>query len=394
MKRTQTRIGYALLLATLLGALALAGCGGGSGSSTSSSGSSTESPAEGSVSKADLAKYEAELAKLWKGTYTAPQGPSFKPPSGKNIWVISTGQSIETAQNASAAMEEAGEKLGWSVHVFDGKFESSRELSGIQQAIAAKADGIVLLYIDCAPVKAGLEQAKAAGIAVAGIESKDCEPSLETNVKFAQNQSWEEWSRGWGRGMMTWVIAKTHGEAKVIVAEETDLAVTREVNVGWEEQVKKCPTCEIVANTEFVGAEFGPPLQQKVEQALNSTPEANGFIPAYDAVMTSGGAAAAIRASGRLPEMAVMGGEGSVPGIEQIYDESGMKACIGIPTAQTGWEAIAVLARAFAGMNPGDGNSGVGWQICEKGHNLPPKGETFQPPLEYVPVYEEMWGLK
>ncbi|MBS1843024.1 MAG: substrate-binding domain-containing protein [Actinobacteria bacterium] len=390
MKGIRMRIGLALMLVTLLAALVLAGCGGSSGGGSSSS---TESAA-GGVSKADLAKYEQELAKLWKGTYTEPQGPAFKPPSGKNVWVISTGQSIETAQNASAAMEEAGGKLGWSVHVFDGKFESSRELSGIQQAIAAGAEGIVLLYIDCAPVKAGLEQAKAAGIAVAGIESKDCNPSLETNVKFAQNQSWEEWSRGWGRGMMAWVIAKTHGEAKVIVAEETDLAVTREVNVGWEEQVKKCPTCEIVANTKFVGTEFGPPLQQKIEQALNSNPDANGFIPAYDAVMTSGGAAAAIRASGRLPEMAVMGGEGSVPGIEQIYDESGMKACIGIPTAQTGWEAIAVLARAFAGLKPGDGNSGVGWQICEKGHNLPPKGETYQPPLNYVPVYEKMWGLK
>jgi ribose transport system substrate-binding protein len=377
--------------AVVLGAL-LAACGGSSGTDSGSGGASGSSG--GSVSKADLARYESELAKLWTGTYTEPQGPSFKPPSGKSVWIIANSMSVETDQAAVAAMEEAGEDLGWSVSVFDAKFESNRELAGVEQAISAGADGIVLLYDDCAPIKAGLMQAKAAGIAVAGIESKDCTPSLETNVKFAHDQSFEEWVEGWGRGAAAWVIAKTKGEAKIITAEQTDLEVTRLTYVGWKEQVEKCPTCEIAEDVKFVGTEFGPPLQQKIEQALNTHPDANGFIPAYDAVLTSGGGAAALRASGRLSEIAVMGGEGSVPGIEQIYDGTGMQACIGIPTAQTGWEAMAVLARAFTGRDPGEGNSGVGWQICEKGHNLPPKGQSYQAPVDYVAAYEKMWQLK
>lgn len=380
--------GRAVVAAAIVIALsvALVACG--------NSGSGGSGTAEGTVSSTDLAKYEKELAKYLTGTYTEPEGVPVKPPPNKDVWVISTGQSIETAQNASKAMEEAGGKLGWNVTIFDGKFESNRELSGIQQAIAGGAEGIVLLYVDCAPVKAGLVQAKDAGIEVVGIESKDCSPSLETNVKFAGDLSFEEWERGWGRSQMAWAIAKTKGETRAIVTEETDLAVTRYQGEGWKEQIEKCPTCEIVANAHFVGTEFGPPLQQKIEQALNSNPDANAFVATYDAVMTSGGGAAALRASGRLPEIASMGGEGSKQGIEMIYNESGLDACDGIPTAQTGYEAIAVLARAFGGKDPGAGNSGIGWQICEKGHNLPPKGESYQPPVDYVGAYEKMWGLK
>ena len=39
-------------------------------------------------------------------------------------------------------MEEAGRTLDWDVTVFDGKFESNRQLSGIEQALADKADGM------------------------------------------------------------------------------------------------------------------------------------------------------------------------------------------------------------------------------------------------------------
>lgn len=376
------------LAGVILAALCLAACG------SSSSGTGSASSSSGSVSESDLKRYESELEKLYKGTYTKPVGGPVKPPPGKDVWVVSTGQSIETAQDASKGMEEAGKKLGWKVTVFDGKFESSREITGIEQAIASGAEGIVLLYVDCAPVKSALQQAKAAGVVVVGIESQDCDPSLEYEQKFAGGIGYIAWEHGWGAAQAAWVIAETKGEAKTIVVPETDLAVTRAGAEGWTEQFDKCPTCEIVDSIEFVGTEFGPPLQQKIEQALNKHPEANSFIPAYDAVMTGGGAAAALRASGRLSELKVMGGEGSVPGIELIYNESGSDACVGIPTAWNGYEAMMVLARAFAGQDPNKGNSGIGWQVCNREHNLPPKGEGYQPPIDYVAAYEELWGLK
>jgi ribose transport system substrate-binding protein len=348
------------------------------------------------ASGADVARYERELEALYKGTYQQPSGGPVEPPNGKNIWVISTGQSIEAAINASVAMEEAGATLGWDVEVFDGRFDSNRQISGIEQAVADGADGIVLIYVDCPPVRSALQQAEDAGVVIVGIQSQECEPALEDHViRYAEHRDFVEYlSHGFGGTQAKWVIAKTKGEAKTIVTAQTDLYSTRVTyDPGVTEAFAECETCEIVDTVEFVGSEFGPPLQQKIEQSLNQHPEANSFIAAYDAVMTGGGGAAALRASGRLDELEVMGGEGSKPGIELIYDRAGMEACTGTPTGWEGYAAMMSLARIFAGQDPERGDSGIGEQVCDLEHNLPLRGEGYRAPIDYVAEYRELWGF-
>lgn len=383
--RTEARRALALGGLAILAALVLTACGKGEDGGTGAPASS-----------ADVARYERQLDALYKGTYEEPSGGPVAPPPGKKVWVISTGQTIETAVNAAAAMEAAGRTLGWEVTVFDGRFDSARQISGIEAALTAGADGIVLLYVDCAPVKAGLQQARAAGVAVVGIESKDCEPALEDHVvRYAGDQDFVTWvSHGFGGTQARWVIAKTRGEAKTIVSVQTDLYTTAVTyDPGITDEFAGCGSCEIVDTIEFVGDEFGPPLQQKIEQSLNQHPEANSFIAAYDAVLTGGGAAA-LRASGRLEQIESMGGEGSKPGIELIYDQAGMDACSGIPTAWEGYAAMMGLARVFAGQDPERGDSGIGTQACDAEHNLPPKGESYRAPIDFVAAYERLWGVR
>lgn len=378
------RIAATLALATLAAAL-FAACG-----------SSEDEGTGGQASGADVARYQRELSALYDGTYQEPSGGPVKPPGGKNVWVISTGQSIEAAINAAAAMEEAGETLGWEVNVFDGRFDSNRQISGIEQALTDGADGIVLIYVDCPPIRSALQQARAAGVVVVGIQSLECEPALEDHViRYADDRDFVTYlSHGFGGTQAKWVIAKTKGEAKTIVTAQTDLYSTRVTyDPGITEEFARCETCEIVDTVEFVGSEFGPPLQQKIEQSLNQHPEANSFIAAYDAVMTGGGGAAALRASGRLDEIEVMGGEGSKPGIELIYDRAGMDACTGTPTGWEGYEAMMSLARIFAGEDPEQGDSGIGEQVCDVDHNLPPRGEGYRAPVDYVAAYRDLWGI-
>lgn len=370
-------------------AMFLAACGDDEGSGGGADG--------GKASGSDVAQYERELAALYEGTYEEPSGGPVKPPKGKNVWVISTGQTIEAAVNASAAMEEAGQTLGWDVTVFDGRFDSNRQISGIEQALADGADGIVLIYVDCPPVRAALQRAEAAGVVVVGIQSQECEPALENHViRYGRHRDFVTYlSHGFGGTQAKWVIAKTKGEAKTIVTAQTDLYSTRVTHdPGITDVFARCETCEIVDTVEFVGSEFGPPLQQKIEQSLNQHPEANSFIAAYDAVMTGGGGAAALRASGRLDEIEVMGGEGSKPGIELIYDRAGMEACTGTPTGWEGYEAMMSLARIFAGQDPERGDSGIGEQVCDLDHNLPPRGEGYRAPIDYVAAYHELWGVR
>ncbi|HSK50614.1 MAG TPA: substrate-binding domain-containing protein [Solirubrobacterales bacterium] len=386
MSAKQVKRLVAIVGVAVLAAMVLVACG------DSDNGGTSEKASDDAV-----AKYEQQLQEVYEGTYEEPSGGPVKPPPGKNVWIISTGQEIETAQNASAAMEAAGEDLDWDVTLFDGKFESSRQITGIEQALADGADGLVLLYVDCDPVKSAIQKAVDDGVAVVGIESKDCDPSLEDHVvKYAGDEAFDDWvAHGFGGTQAKWVIAKTKGQAKTIVTVQTDLYTTAVTyDPGITDEFAKCETCEIVDTIEFVGTEFGPPLQQKIEQSLNQNPDANSFIGAYDAVLTGGGGAAALRASGRLDQIESMGGEGSVPGIELIYDQAGMDACSGIPTAWEGYGAIMGLARVFAGQDPDKGNSGIGAQACDIDHNLPPKGESYEAPIDFVAAYNRLWGVE
>ena len=355
-------------------------------------GSDSDSESSGSSSGDATNKYQERLDELYKGTQAEPTGDDFKPPSGKNVWVISTGQNIETSQRATAAQEKAGEALGWKVTVFDGKFDSARELTGIQQAIAAKADGIIMLYIDCAPVKSGLQQAKDAGIPIVAIEGMDCKPGIfDHKILYAGDMEYTEWIQEWGASQAAWVIAKTNGQAKTVINIETDLTATALQEPGIRSEFAKCPTCEIVGNAAFFGADFGPPLQEKISQQFIKNPDANSFIAAYDASLTSGGAQA-LKATGRLSEIKVMGGEGSIPGIKLIRSGKGMDACSGLDTGTEGWASMDSMGRLFANLDPSNTNSGIGFQVCDKDHNLPPEGEAYTPPVDYESAYLKKWG--
>lgn len=378
-----------LLVSLITVSLGLVACG--SSDSTQTGGTSGKE-----TNRSEAIDYHKQLEQAYEGTYELPTGGPVNPPKGKNIWVVSVGQSVEATQIDTAAMREASGALGWTVHVFDGEFEPSRYLTGVEQAIAAKADGIILLVVDCKLVKSGVEQAVAAGIPVVGAQAQDCKPGLFTyNLEFAGNADYREWlADDFGGIQAKWLVGKTNGQAKTIVTEETDADAAIVTYEGIVDVYDECPGCEIVDTVTFVGTEFGPPLQEKIEQSLIQHPEANSFIAAYDAVMTGGGGAAALRGSGRLNEILAMGGEGSAPAIDLIYQESGLDACSGLSLDWEGYGSIMGLARIFAGQDPYRGNSGLGAQACDREHNLPAKGETYQPPFDFRTAYRKLWGLE
>ncbi len=363
------------------------------GAACGSSDTAQQSPSGGDVSAEDLARYQDRVDELFVGTYKNPSGPAIEPPPDKNIWAVMSGMSTEGSQNAVAGITAATESLGWDLTVFDGQFDTTRAQQGIEQALAAGADGIIVAYLDCAPIKNALEAATGRGVPTIAIEGTDCDPTVFTHdVLFVDDQTYSEFARGWGGAQADWVIAKTGGEARTIINTQTDLQSIINDFEGVRDVFAECPTCEIVGDAEFIGPDFGPPLQQKISQAFIEYPTANSFIAAYDAVFSSGGTNA-IRASGRADELAIMGGEGSAAVIQLIRDGF-VGACIGLPTAYEGYGAVDSMARLFLGRDPDESNTGIGLQLCDIDHNLPPEGEGYQAPIDYVAEYESLWGLR
>ena len=343
---------------------------------------------------ADVSRYQKTLDDWYKGTYKEPAGPAVEAPEHKDIWLVSVGLGIEYSVRVSDAAKQAAQDLGWNVHVFDAKFDPNQMLTGVQQAVVAGADGIIVQAIDCATIKNAAQQAADADIPVVGIESADCDPSLYAHVVgYSGKSSFQDWVRDWGKAQAAWVIAKTDGQAKVVLNTGTDTETTRLAGAGNRAELEACSTCEILDDATWVAADLGPKLQEKIQQTMVKHPDANAFIPSYDAIMTQSGGAQALAATGRLAQLTVAGGEGSTAGIEQIHDGKGMQMCAGQSGEWETYSAFDALVRLFLDRDPAEVDSGNGLQVCDEDHNLPPKGEPYTPPVDFVSAYDQMWGV-
>jgi len=85
----------------------------------------------------------------------------------------------------------------------------------------------------------------------------------------------------------------------------------------------------------------------------------------------------------------VMGGEGFAPELDLLRTGKGVNAVNIVASDWTGWAAIDTLNSLFLGKPPAD--SGLGWQLADKDHNLPASG-PFVPAIDFKSAYKQAWG--
>lgn len=374
--------------------LALAACGGAAGG------------AAGPIEAADSGRAYAEgvptLDELYKSTEGSPpaSGPKIQP--GKNIIVVSCGQ---TAQGCSGPANEIGavaELVGWNHKIIDGALNTNGGwAAGVRQAIAAKPDAIVV-GMGCADVKQPLLEAKAAGIPVVGMYSLDCSDpkndggpsqSLFTEVQYTDEASstgqfWKEW----GRIQAAYVVNATGGAAKVLRSnyETVQGAYLKE---GQDEVLAKCPSCDVVGEVGWNAADSnaGGPLEQKFRTLLVQHPEANAAMLNWDAIATSSGLSKAIKDSGRADSMVAVAGFGYTAALQLIESKGGLTADLGNDGKWAAWGAVDTLNRLFHGEPAVP--QGVGFRLIDKDHNMPPAGQDYSSPVDYRDVYLASWGV-
>src|SRR3954451_11911958 len=110
--RSLTRPRVAASAAALAALSLAAACSSSSSGGVTPTGNESSAPASGTPS-------DPQLAKVYKGTLSSPDTASRPGAKGKNIWIISGGQSSESSKVPVDAAEEAAKKLGWKVHVYD-----------------------------------------------------------------------------------------------------------------------------------------------------------------------------------------------------------------------------------------------------------------------------------
>jgi ribose transport system substrate-binding protein len=377
VKRTVT----AVLLVGLL-AVVTAGCGGGD-EAESDTGQSNSVPA-GFQESVDRALSEM-------GTFKQPPSTAPKHEPGKRIALISCGQAVADCATAMTGAEQAAAALGWKTTLFDSKGDPNAAGTGIRNAIAQKVDGIYIYFIDCTYIRGPLQEAKKAGIPIAAAQGVDCDetdpgadPLWDVRPIYVEG-GLLDWARAWNRIQAEYVITKKAGKAKTYLLGDDTTVASKESVKEWERVYEKCSGCTLYPE-EFPMSEFNVGLQKRTQQALLKHPDIDSVGVVYEAIVLSG-VASAVRASGRDLLLDVStGGEASMEILRQRPDSS---FGAGYTAEWESWACMDGLVRLFAGEKPV--NSGMGVQLFDADHNVPPSG-GWKAPIDFQAAYEKAWG--
>ncbi|MCU1674138.1 MAG: LigA protein [Frankiales bacterium] len=395
--RSLSRPRAARAAAVLAGALLATACASSSGGTTANPvGNTEEAPTTTTDSGADTAALEA----VYKGTLQSPDPAPRAAVKGKKVVIISSGQASISSSIPSNAAQAAAKALGWDVTIYDAQLNPANGVNLVRQAVSSGADGIVLDAIDCATVKAPLEEARKKGITVVPIYAYDCNDpfagqgdtslfSAPINYGPDAVKNLGAFAEKYGFAQAQAVIAATGGKAKVVFFNTDSTTVLHYTGKGFLDGMKTCAECKVVAKVEFTGLDLGPTLQQKASSVLLQHPEANAVKSPYTAA-TLLGIGPAVTQSGRASKLYVMGGEGFQPELDLLRNRQGVDAVMISPSDWTGWAAIDTMNSLFQGKAPAF--SGLGWQLVDREHNLPASGE-FQSSVDYKAIYKKAWGV-
>jgi ribose transport system substrate-binding protein len=362
----------------------------------------------GSTSSSVVEEAKAAVAKNREGTDRALPDSAPAPQAGMNVWVISCTEVAEGCAGPAAGVKAAGESIGWKVTVFDGKASPDTFAEGVRSAIADQADAVVLDGVDCVATKGALEEARQAGVKIYGIFSMDCddplggggEPLYDAQLLYEDGMRFQEYVEGpFVRSVADYAIAETEGKAKIIEFTEDDALITQHLNKGFEDRIKDCSGCEIVATVPFTQADFiTGALQGKAEAALLRAPEANVVFGLHDTAMILG-VSQAVAASGRNDDLLVLGLEGLSPNSGFVRDDKGQDFIAGSPAVWLGWAAVDGINRMLQGEPQVD--SGIGLQTLDRDGPLPKETTYYDgnidadgnPKQDYVAHYMKIWGI-
>jgi ribose transport system substrate-binding protein len=400
MTSTTGRGRRGLVAVVLLAGLA-ASCASGSEGTADEGPDGTDGPATtATVTDAPLAGEEAvaaateRLAPWIEGTMRPP--PDDGPPAAEDIeiYVVSCGQLLESCTILVDGVMEGAEEAGWDATLVDTALDFSAAGGAIRQAMAAGADGAIVVGVDCQHFAGALDEANAADFPVVVLNGFDCDVTSDgaEPARFSAQVDFTEGdedpvanARRFAAAKVDWGVIETGGDLQVINMIQDDLLASQLLGEGFADGVTTCSSCSVVDTITFSTSDLlDGTFPQKVAQAIVEHPEANAIHFPYAATISLGIAGLA-DAGGE--DLLVLGGEGSPSQYELLADGT-VDMLMAFDTAWTGWAAVDTLNRILAGVETVD--EGVGYQLVTA-EDMAGR-EDYEGPFDYRAVYREVWG--
>ena len=367
-----------IALLTLAGCLAVAACGndddgGGPAASTSAASASTA----GGEAQKIVAEFTSPVT--WPGP-----NDSVEAPAGKTLTVIICGSQGITCVRVGNGVKAAGQALGYTVKVVDGRSDPTVWNQAIKAAIAEKTDGIALAAIPPVVVSDAVASAKKAGIPVAaGL-------STAGDVEVKANPSRPDVARA----NAAYLAVASKGKAKVLSIRDDEFPETKfTADQLGKDLASVCAGCKISKEIDFTLALASQRLASKVTQALRNDPSIDYITTPFDTVNVF--VQQGIAAAGRKGKVEIVGVGGDPPSVDAIKAGDEV-ASLGTPAEWLGWMLVDGLVRVFAGAQvpPLDKEIDTNYEVPQRfitaDTELDPAG--WQGGFDYQSKFKELWG--
>ncbi len=283
---------------------------------------------------------DSSAVKGWAGFSKAV----IKVPSGsKSVVVILASAQGRTTVDTAAGVNEAGKYLGWKVQIVDGKGDPGVWNKAIQNAVNARADGIVLSAIPPALVGDALAKAASAKIPVTTILNPKPPASAHIFAWVAADHATD------GKIAADWIWANSGGNAHVVLVKTTVFPEVVIRDNAFVAELKKCSSCT-VESTTFDFAQMPVQVPQKTISALQQHPDTNYVVGSFDTVATFAGSG--VQQAGLTGKVKIVSYEGDPDALSRLRAKGGLQdATVAHPAEWSGWEAVNQLIRSMDGMS-------------------------------------------
>jgi ribose transport system substrate-binding protein len=336
------RLWLAPCAALIAASVAVAGCG-----SSSNNGSSSTSSSSASATPAGVATAQQQVASLSATTASYPVPTSnvtgVQKLKGETVYYIPLVQQIPGFVVTAATMKTALAKAGLKLQVCNGQGQPTAVAACVQQAVGAKAAGIITDAIPYGMAANALSAAKAKGIPV--IIADQFPPAGNTNtnqLSYVPGVVDQPSQIAW------WMIANSQGKANAIIAEEADSPSSMQYVTNSLPIYKKyCPGCTITVKK--ITASTNSLLASATSSNILANPDATYYYTEFEDSLQP--TVQGIQQSGKSGiSLSVAGG--SVDGLGLLKGNSVVKAVVAVDQAFAGWALTDEILRMATKSGP------------------------------------------
>ena len=328
-------------VAVIAASVVLAGCGGSSSSSSSGSGGAGTVPSGVATAQKNVASLSATTPSYPVPTASVSGVSKFK---GRTVYYIPLVQQIPGFVVTAQTMKQALAKAGLSLQVCNGEGQPSAIAACVQQAVGAKAAGIITDAIPYGMANDALNAAKAKGIPIV-VADQIPPPGTASNnqVSYVPGVVNQPTQVAW------WLIASSKGKANAILAEEADSPssmayMTKSLAIYQ----KYCPGCKITVKK--ITASTNSLLASATSSNILAAPSATYYYTEFEDSLQP--TISGIQQSGRSSGMSLAVAGGSVDGLGLLKGNSVVKAVVVVDQAYAGWALTDEVLRMMTKTGP------------------------------------------